>query len=261
VDVSASPEEAKSLIRRSRSFFFLSHYFAQMIPLLSFIFQLNNDTESLVIDDNFAEMPSYGSLKERHEKEVTFSFESDIRTSSRLSNEPGKILWPTARSPALQKVAIITVMLLIISIIPTFKDHMTIKRDEQSSVDRVYFKKLNERTKAQIFEAFLLNYDKYYPDPVEYASRYQVFKGNLDLCDERNSAEELASGAAVHGITMFSDITSEEFSKIYLMSFTSDDGYSTTAIASVELPNNYADESKAFVADILSEVGVDWTAG
>lgn len=34
--------------------------------------------------------------------------------------------------------------------------------------------------------------------------------------DERNSAEESAGGTGVHGITMFSDLTTEEFRSNYL---------------------------------------------
>jgi len=51
----------------------------------------------------------------------------------------------------------------------------------------------------------------------EYTSRYATFLDNLVVIDERNVAESLVNGEAIHGITLFSDLTQEEFEGMYLM--------------------------------------------
>ena len=47
-------------------------------------------------------------------------------------------------------------------------------------------------------------------------SRFSHFITNLKIADQRNVAEKLAGGSAVHGINKFSDMSQEEFALRYL---------------------------------------------
>lgn len=52
-----------------------------------------------------------------------------------------------------------------------------------------------------------------YASDDEESERYSNFQDFLELIDERNSAEIANGGSAVHGITKFSDLTDDEFTK------------------------------------------------
>lgn len=46
--------------------------------------------------------------------------------------------------------------------------------------------------------------------------RYENFLTFLELVDERNEEEESAGGTAVHGITLFADLSSDDFKSNFL---------------------------------------------
>ena len=62
----------------------------------------------------------------------------------------------------------------------------------------------------QNFQKFIKKYNKHYSSMNEYLSRYQVFKMNFMETSLKSSSSYKA------GITKFSDLTFQEFSKIYL---------------------------------------------
>lgn len=55
-----------------------------------------------------------------------------------------------------------------------------------------------------------------YSTTEEENDRFIHFKTFLSKVDERNEKERAQGGAAVHGVTSFSDLSTEEFSKRYL---------------------------------------------
>jgi len=66
------------------------------------------------------------------------------------------------------------------------------------------------------FENFKEKYGKTYSSPVEHAKRLKIFAENFELVNQLNSEHLLLGGEAVHGITKFMDLTTEEFSAMYL---------------------------------------------
>lgn len=62
-----------------------------------------------------------------------------------------------------------------------------------------------------LFQAFMTKYSREYATQSEVAGRFEIFKDNLAIIDERNKA-----GNAKHGINRFTDLTSQEFSDRYL---------------------------------------------
>jgi len=85
-------------------------------------------------------------------------------------------------------------------------------------VERIYFSDLSDDEKVTLFEEFLeLNEREYDSSSDEYSTRYDNFLASLDLADERNKAEELIGGEAIHGVTKFSDYSNNEFLEYFLM--------------------------------------------
>jgi len=78
----------------------------------------------------------------------------------------------------------------------------------------LYSSNLNKQ--LSLFHEFKRAHGKSYASEEEEARKFQVFVANLHLADARNEAERLNGGTAVHGVTKFSDITSEEFAATYL---------------------------------------------
>jgi len=67
------------------------------------------------------------------------------------------------------------------------------------------------------FQGFMTKFEKTYPTMQEMEHRFAVFQKFLEMVDSRNEANMLAGGESVHGITMFSDLTQDEFQSLYLM--------------------------------------------
>jgi len=83
---------------------------------------------------------------------------------------------------------------------------------------RVTYSVLTDEQQEEMFGDFITTYERSYAqDAEEYNKRLNVFKANLAVADVRNAAEAAINGTAVHGVTKFSDLTSEEFSTTYIM--------------------------------------------
>ena len=55
-----------------------------------------------------------------------------------------------------------------------------------------------------------------YSSTAERSSKYETFKKSLIEIDFSNAKERLSNGSAVYGVTVFSDLSDEEFKSIYL---------------------------------------------
>jgi hypothetical protein len=75
---------------------------------------------------------------------------------------------------------------------------------------------LAEEVKLQMFEEFIVTHNKNYETEDERISRYEIFKTNLVQADDYNQLERERGGTGVHGVTQFSDLTDEEFKRMYL---------------------------------------------
>ena len=64
--------------------------------------------------------------------------------------------------------------------------------------------------KAELFSQFKTDYKREYTT-TEVTTRLAYFLAFLETVDERNEKEAAAGGTAVHGITMFSDMSPDEF--------------------------------------------------
>jgi C1A family cysteine protease len=69
----------------------------------------------------------------------------------------------------------------------------------------------------QLFKNFQVEFGKTYATEAEAEHRYRIFAENLIRIDRMNNAHALAHGNEPFGITLFADLTHEEFSSKYLM--------------------------------------------
>lgn len=62
-----------------------------------------------------------------------------------------------------------------------------------------------EKSHAEMFNSYMTTFSKTYKNEAEYQMRFETFKLNLMLAEERNQAELAAGGGAVNGVTKCSD--------------------------------------------------------
>ena len=67
---------------------------------------------------------------------------------------------------------------------------------------------------------YKLKWEKTYASIEEETLRFNIFVDNLQIVDERNAREIELGGNAVHGLTMFSDLSQNEFRDMYLTAIT-----------------------------------------
>lgn len=124
------------------------------------------------------------------------------------------------RSAVVLRVTFVTAALVVLSFVASIYTHHSNSPILTSSIkliERTTYSSLSDTEKESLFEAFISTYSRIYDTDEEYQYRLGIFKSNLDVADERNAEETTASGDAVHGVTKFSDLTSEEFSSKYLI--------------------------------------------
>lgn len=85
---------------------------------------------------------------------------------------------------------------------------------------RIKYSGLDNNSIIQLFEEFKVKYNKTYQSVDEENIRYTYFRNFLQVIDNRNGNDTLA----VHGITKFADLSTDEFKKVSL-------GYKPSTIA------------------------------
>jgi hypothetical protein len=70
--------------------------------------------------------------------------------------------------------------------------------------------------KQQMFDDFQTKFNKTYANTGEAEMRFGIFLSNLAEIDQRNALEASNNGTAIHGITIFSDMSQEEFVQQFL---------------------------------------------
>lgn len=74
----------------------------------------------------------------------------------------------------------------------------------------------NSDVQQYMWETFKKEHGKSYGTVAEDSHRFSVFLENLKIADQRNEAERKAGGSAVHGVTKFFDLSSDEFKAHFL---------------------------------------------
>lgn len=110
------------------------------------------------------------------------------------------------------------VSVMAVSVSRSFNEETSDASFDSTFTSRVTYSLLTDDQKSDLFSDFITTYSRAYAQEAEeYNKRLAVFKSNLDIADDRNAKEALVNGSAVHGVTKFSDLTSEEFLSTYVM--------------------------------------------
>ena len=99
-----------------------------------------------------------------------------------------------------------------------------IKRIQLAKEGGMKYTMLSDNEKESLFEEFKYNFGKSYVSEEEEKLRFQHFRSFLQKVDTRNEREQNEGGTAIHGVTIFSDYSEEEFSAKYL-------GYRPSSVA------------------------------
>ena len=92
----------------------------------------------------------------------------------------------------------------------------TVKRLQMAKEGRVAFGTLSEDDQVTLFQDYQNTFKKAYDTKKEQKSRMKNFQAFLTRVDERNADEKKAGGSAIHGLTIFSDLSTEEFQENFM---------------------------------------------
>jgi len=92
-------------------------------------------------------------------------------------------------------------------------------RLQMAKTGKVKYSALSSKEQSDLFEEFKSTFKKEYDTKKEEKERFAYFLENLDEVDKRNEKEKKAGGSAVHGVTVFSDMSKKEFKEKFLSGY------------------------------------------
>lgn len=90
------------------------------------------------------------------------------------------------------------------------------KRLQMVKEGKMQYTTLTEEEITDLFDDFKEKFSKEYETTKEEKERYEHFQKFLSKIDDRNLKEAKNGGTAVHGLTIFSDLSISEFKNVYL---------------------------------------------
>ena len=92
----------------------------------------------------------------------------------------------------------------------------TLKRLQLAKDGLVTYGSLSDEDQVTLFTDFQGTFKRSYDTKKEEKNRMKYFKQFLDRVDERNANEKKSGGSAVHGLTIFADLSPEEFKENFM---------------------------------------------
>ena len=89
-------------------------------------------------------------------------------------------------------------------------------RLELAKAGKLAYQKLSDDEVATLFDEFKTKFQRTYATDKEAKSRFKNFLEFLRNVDSRNEKEQDVGGSAVHGVTIFSDMSDSEMSGIFM---------------------------------------------
>ena len=161
-------------------------------------------------------------------------------------------------------VTIITTLLALSSTMTSrsFSSHplvLAFKTNEQKLMmaknGEIKYSSLSSSLVDTLFVEYKTTYNKEYVTKSEESKKQKNFQDFLSTIDARNALEQENDGTAVHGVTIFSDLSEEEFRDMYLSSYIKSDITAKKAV--VKASTTYGETSSSTT---VSWVGV-YTGG
>ena len=111
-------------------------------------------------------------------------------------------------------LVVIVAVVTAVGLTVTSRSSAVLRNNEELKLQNSEGSIRNEDYMKQLFDNFIVKFDKNYDDESEYLRRFEIFKKNLAVIDIRNADERATGGYAVHGVTKFADYTDEEFNDL-----------------------------------------------
>ena len=93
---------------------------------------------------------------------------------------------------------------------------VSMNRLELAKAGKLAYKKLSDDEVATLFDEFQTKFQRTYATDKEAKTRFKNFLEFLRNVDSRNEKEQDMGGSAVHGVTIFSDMSDSEMSGIFM---------------------------------------------
>ena len=103
------------------------------------------------------------------------------------------------------------------------------KRIQMAKQGTMSYSSLTDDEQQDLFEYYKKSFGKQYDSTDEEEQRFQHFKNFLSAVDQRNTQERAAGGSAIHGVTIFSDLSEDEI-KTNLLGYKAPSSSSSAAI-------------------------------
>ena len=116
-------------------------------------------------------------------------------------------------------VALVLVLVSVIGLVALSQQKTVynpfIKRTQLAKSTIVMYSSLSDSEQSELFDEFKEQFGKEYASKNEEEEKFSNFKTFLKLVDQRNEDEGKKDGTATHGVTIFADLSEDEF-KTYL---------------------------------------------
>jgi len=129
-----------------------------------------------------------------------------------------------------------------------------IKRTQLAKNKVIMYTSLSDSEKSDLFDEFKETFGKVYKSKSEEEEKFSNFKNFLKLVDKRNEKESKKDGTATHGVTIFADLSEDEF-KTYLGFKDSDESRKRRILKSskkVKVPKYTGDEDSVNWAGVYT---------
>lgn len=98
----------------------------------------------------------------------------------------------------------------------TTKTPGSVKRLQLAKDGTIAYTSLSDSEMTDLFDDFKKTYSRKYDTNKEEEKRFKHFKDFLTKVDKRNEDEKSSGGSALHGLTIFSDLSDAEFAETHL---------------------------------------------
>mmetsp|Transcript_9959 Transcript_9959/g.8903 ORF Transcript_9959/g.8903 Transcript_9959/m.8903 type:complete len:393 (+) Transcript_9959:59-1237(+) len=129
------------------------------------------------------------------------------------------------------------------------QSNMTATRIQLATSGQIKFSSLEDREKAVLFQQYMSTYRISYDTTEEESRRFEYFKSNLAVADDRNDNEAKVGGSARHGITKFTASTQDEFKSKLGYKATPDVKLSYKTVTLADYDNKIEEKSSSSVVD------------
>lgn len=142
------------------------------------------------------------------------------------------------------------------------REEYAIKQIQLAKEGRVGYSSLSDNEKEALFKEYKEKFGRKYDTSTVEKRRFKQFLKFLNKVDERNVNERKNGGTAVHGMTIFSDMSNDEFTTKYLSGYqpvSSTMSFGKQGVLPLEPVASSFKYKSTFAGSSKTVTNVDWT--